>query len=265
MSQIIYDPVNNTWLVVNEEEQTDWWNFVTPEHVEWWNEELARPTADQWWNDTFQRSGDAWWNFDPAYGTGVWVQGAGRTLPIQWLYVQDWVPIDTDKEITDVDVIPATLAHEGGGHFDDYSLRPSLMMEKLYGTEVTHIPLEEITAGEMPIEIPFFGAVKDGLWAKIQSVDILPLANTSAGANDRVQFRVHNYDTGGTVCTRTIMQGDDLVKGDLMRFGGISEDHGYVAFGKGIYLTVEIPATYDGITIPRCMLVIQWDIAQLEA
>ena len=246
---VYYDPDTGTYIVANDGDE--WYNTTSEEHVRWWNIQL--------------RDGPGWWDlsFYELHDEGEWVEGEGATLPIEWYYFQDWIDLDTQAEVTDFQIEPETLAHEGGGHFDAFALKRSLLFDKLFGTYVTHICLEEVAYGDMPLEIPLFGSVKDGLWCEIKSVDILPLASTSFGANDRVQFRVHNSETAGTVCTRTIMETDDLVKGRTMRFSSPAPAHAFVNFSYGLYLFVEIPATYDGVTIPRSLIVIQWDIADL--
>ena len=254
---VIYDPINDTYLVSNDTidgyaDNNDWWNFTTTEHRTWW--QIEEREASDWWKLADYESADQ----------GLWIEGQTRTLPIQWLYFKDYIPLDTNREVTDFVFEPQTLGHEGGGHFDVFFLNRSLLFDKLYGTYVTHICLEELAVGDLPFEIPLFGSVKDGLWCEIKSVDILPLESTTLGANERVMFRVHNMDTGGTVCTRTLMNGDDLVKGRTMRFSTPTLAHAFVEYSYGLYLHVETPETFDAVGIPRCLIVIQWDIAELE-
>ena len=246
---IYYDPITETYIVANE--GNEWYDFVTVEHKKWWNVELRE--SPDWWLLSDDETADQ----------GLWIEGIRKTLPIEWYYFKDYVTLDTNREVTDFIIEPMTLAHEGGGHFDSFSLKRSLLYDKLYGTYVTHIPLEALDIYDLPLEIPFFLSVKDDLWAEIKSVDILPLESTALLLDERVRFRVHNMQSGGSVCTRTLMAGDDLVKGENTRFSSPSQEHAFIEFGYGIYLFVETPATYDAVGIPRCMLAIQWDIADL--
>jgi len=235
-------------------------SYIDESGTEWWNQHGTVYHREKWWEIKFEKR--KWvteWGNPLLADDGVYVEGIRGTLPIEWYRVLDWIPVDENREITDITVQPETLAHQDGGYFDAFSIRRSLLKEKLYGPEVTHICLEELTVYDMPFTMPLFGAVRtEG--AKILAVDLFPLDGTAIGIGERVQLRAINTETTGIVCTLTLMEGGDLQEGICEQFGGISETHGYISQGYGMFLEVVVPEDYDGFTIPRSLIVIQWDL-----
>jgi hypothetical protein len=241
---VYYDPITGTYIVENadlEEESNDWWNETSFQHSTWWDINLD------------EGSGDRWWDMTSDLEEGEWLQGESKTLPIEWYNIIDWVPISDEKEIVNATVEPMTKAHQDGGHFDAFALKRNLESLKLYGAERVDICLEGTSNA---LEIPLFGAVEDSM---IKAVYIVPEGNASGDDIDYMKLIVRNKLTGGDVCTKTYIEGNDITAWKLDMMGPISKTHGLIPYGESTSLIVEKHGT--GFTFPRSVVIILWDYA----
>ena len=229
------------WEVELEGSGDEWWDTVSKTHSDWWHIEGG--------------SESDWWEMSQTVVEGEWIEGVSKSLPIVWFLIEDYIPVDETKEIVGITVQPETEEHPSGGHFDDFGVFRSLMMDKLYGNEEEMICLEEVSS--YPYEIPIFPAVTD---RQIKAVYIMPMT-TAVPGDGTVTISIVNEANDGVVCTATVraIAGDELTAYVPRQFGGIS-NYGDMKSGQGLSLKLVL-SEGTSFTVPRSIIVIHWDVA----
>lgn len=217
----------------------NWYDATSAEHHYWWH-------FDGW-------DESDWWDMSHDVVIGEWIEGQSRRLPIFWYEIESIIPVSTEKEITHATVIPRTTGHKQGGYFDDFELLRSLEYDKLYGPEVTHIPLEETNDAK---EIVSFGLTRD---YQILAVSIVPQGSVLGDDTNYMVLRLRNKASGGDIATKTYIKDNDLEAFKVDRFGPVSPFHNVIDADQGLSLVVEKVGT--GFTIPRSLIIIEWDLA----
>ena len=231
--------------------------------AEWWQQELegagenwwdaVSKTHGDWWQIEGEENTDKWWEMSGQGEEGEWLEGVRKSLPIFWYHIFDWIPVSDEKEIVQVKIEPKTKSHPEGGYFDGFSLKRSLMLEKLYGAEIIKIPVE---ATSDSLEIPVFGALS---FNEIKAAHLLPEGSVAGDNTDYMILRLRNKQTGGDICTKTYIEGNDLQAYKVDHFGPPNPAHAYIDEDEGCSLIIEKVGA--GFTLPRSLLIIQWDLS----
>ncbi len=230
------------WEIEVETSGDDWWNTVSPEHEDiWW--ELESWDESDWWA-TFD---------DQNLEEGDWIQGRSKTLPIQWYQIEEYIPVDTGKEIVQITIRPATKGHHDGGFFDVLSVQRNLEHLKLFGAERVDICLEQTT---QELEIPLFGAHEDSV---IKAVYIYPESSVNGHDINYMKAIVKNKNTGGDICTKTYIAGNNLEAWKLDLMGPPHTVHKVIEYMNTASLVIEKHG--DGFIFPRSVIIVLWDLA----
>ena len=227
------------WEIEEEESGDEWWNITTHEHSDWW---VITTESDS-----------DWWKMEADGEEGEWVTGKAGTLEIQWYELLEWFPVEQEAELVQTIVEPRTKNHPDGGFFDGFSLKYSLLFDKLFGPERVDICLEETSDNK---EIPLFGAPDN---SKIKAVYILPESSITGDDTNYMILKLRNKETGGDICTKHYITGNNVIAHELDLFGPPAEAHSLVQSMKSASLIVEKVGT--GFTLPRSVVIILWDVA----
>lgn len=184
-----------------------------------------------------------------------WVLGESTNVEVSWQEISEQLEINPNKELVGI-TIRCSNRSTKKGYYDALSIKEDLTEDKINGSEITYISIDSINVSINTIEIPIFAAVKQN---KIIAVYLLTSEDIIGNDSNIIKMSVIDKVSGNLIATKTFQNNVDAVAYKLTHFGPVNTDTSSISPDSGLCLRID-PVTTQ-ITIPKSVLVIEWNIS----
>lgn len=183
-----------------------------------------------------------------------WLNSDPSLVELQWQEFEQIIEINPDKELLRIDM---QIVNEEGFpiYFDKLSVKQNITNNKLAASYMSAIPIEGASLGIF--ERLVFGTTQD---VRIVSVSFATEEAITGTLENQMKWSIINNKTSIVICTRTIIEDVQVNAKGIIDFGPIDADTEIGAVLAGETISFKKEDTVGGMTVPRGLLIINWDI-----